>query len=197
MKNINSICRLLNTINASSDDLSLTKNYERIGDLCVNVERYDTANYYYEKAAEKANVDDSKLLSALYFSIAENCMDLENFEKAYTFYTKKLALCRLDAKESCQTLLRLAKCAQLNGKSLDDVLALCKEARKLAVRSGRIALEARVLQVTHSYQHKHGSSSGDGTKQELERLCYYKMPDSNSCHAIPLIQSCGYTLSKS
>ena len=170
LKNINSICRLLNTINASSDVQSLTKNYERIGDLCVSLERYDTANYYYEKAAELANVDDSKLLCALYFSIAENCMDLESFEKAHTFYTKKLELCRLDAKESCQTSLRLAKCAHLNGKSLHDILTLCKEARKLAVRSGRIALEARVLQVTHSYQRKHGSSSGDGTKQELERL---------------------------
>ena len=174
LKSTVSICRLIKVINESNgNDRSMIKTHERIGDLCVSLERYDTANFYYEKAAELLNsidLEDNKLLGALYFSVAENCIDLEDFEKASAFYNKKLELCGQDAKEACQTTLRLAKCSHLYGRHLEDVLSLCNEARKLALRSGRMALEARVVQVTYGYHRKHGSSSSDVIKNELERL---------------------------
>ena len=48
LTNIIAVCRLLKAINENTNnDQSLIKNYERIGDLCVNIECYDTANFYH------------------------------------------------------------------------------------------------------------------------------------------------------
>ena len=182
LKNIVRICHLTEDVNKKDiTGTSLIKIYERIGDLCVNLERYDTANFYYEKAVDIAGtigVEEKKLLGGLYFSIAENYLDLEFFEMAEVFYAKKLEMCRQDAKESCQITLRLAKCAHLNGRDIEKIGFLCDEARKLAVRSGRNALEARVLQLTHNYQLRHESSACDISKQELERFIQqYQLED--------------------
>ena len=183
LKNIVRICRLMEDINKKAiRDTSLIKTYERIGDLCVNLERYDTANFYYEKAVDIAGtmeVQEQKLLGGLYFSIAENYLDLESYEMAEIFYAKKLEMCRQDAKESCQITLRLANCAHRSGKGIDKICFLLDEARKLAVRSGRNALEARVLQLTYNYQLRLESSSCDISKQELERFLQQYQLDPN------------------
>ena len=174
LKTVIKICHLLEEINKNDIDDHLTvKNYEQIGDLCVSLERYDTANFYYEKAvdiAESLGGAENKVLGALYFSIAENYCDLEDFEKAEVYYAKKLETCRQDAKESCQITLRLAKCSYLSGKELTETNIICDQARKLAIRSGRPALEARVLQVNYIYHTKYNSSSCDIIKLELERF---------------------------
>ena len=174
LKTLISICRLLKDVNKSElDDSSTIKIYEKIGDLCVNLECFDTANFYYEKAMDKSisgGIEDKKVLGGLYFSIAENYTDLENFQNAEIFYNKKLELCNDDAREACKIYLHLAKSAHLSGKSIDEIMNNCDNAKKLAIRSGRPALEARVLQLIFNYQSIHGSATCDISEQEFIRF---------------------------
>ncbi|CAG0919803.1 unnamed protein product [Notodromas monacha] len=122
------------------------KVYEQLGDDCCEMNTFEIALIYYQKAL-KLLVEggaSSKALAPLYQSLAQTCCDLRNYNEGIDYYTKELECYEPEEfKNRADTLLSMAEAEEKARKAVSIV----RQRYERAIGDARKAGDSFILKV--------------------------------------------------